>query len=79
MGDTTIVCLDTSEGKKKGSENSRFDFRKKRKITNDEVRNIELGKMDKIDKSGLISLGITIETQLQVIEMAQIEDCKCWK
>jgi len=76
VGDTTIVCLGPSEGKKKDGENSRLDFRQKRKITNDEVRNIELRKMGKIDKSGLIYRGMTIETQLQVVEMAQIEFCK---
>jgi len=70
------VCLGLSEGKKKGGDNSHLDFRKKRKIANDEVWNIELGKMGKIDKSGLISRGMIIETQLQVVEMAQIEDCK---
>ena len=35
--------------------------------------------MGKVEKSGLISRGMTIETQLQVVEMAQIEDCKMFE
>lgn len=42
----------------------------------DEMRLIELSKVDKVDEGGFASREMNIETQLQVIEMAQLEDSK---